>query len=62
MPKALLRLLAAVLISRALGCASASDTAATLTPCENDCINDSGGKSWCADYCKEHGTYGPTKQ
>lgn len=32
------------------------------TPCERDCINDSGGKGWCADYCKKHGTYGPAKQ
>jgi hypothetical protein len=61
MPKVLFGLLLAVLILPASGC-GAPDNGATLTPCERDCINDSGGKSWCADYCKEHGTYGPTKQ
>jgi hypothetical protein len=32
---------------------------AGATPCERDCINDSGGKAFCADYCRQHGTYGP---
>jgi len=62
MPKVLCGLLVAVLIVAALGCVSAPDNAATLTPCERDCINDSGGKSWCAEYCKEHGNYGPAKK
>jgi hypothetical protein len=29
--------------------------------CESDCMNDSGGKAWCADYCKNAGAYGPAK-
>ena len=29
------------------------------TPCERDCINDSGGTTWCIDYCKHNETYGP---
>ena len=62
MSKVLYGLLSAVLILRALGCVSAPATDTASTPCERDCINDSGGKTWCADYCKEHGTYGPTTQ
>jgi hypothetical protein len=29
--------------------------------CESDCMNDSGGKAWCAAYCKKASAYGPAK-
>lgn len=61
MRKTLSGLLAAILIVLAAGCLSERDNTAALTPCETDCVNDSGGKSWCEAYCKEHGTYGPKK-
>jgi hypothetical protein len=32
------------------------------TECERDCINDSGGRIFCAKYCKENPTYGPQKK
>jgi hypothetical protein len=62
MRKVFFGFLAAALIWPAVGCVSAPDNDAALTPCERDCTNDSGGKRWCADYCKEHGSYGPTKK
>jgi hypothetical protein len=67
MRKVLVGVLATVLILLVLGSlgflwAWGNAPSATATPCERDCINDSGGKAWCADYCKKYGTYGPAKK
>jgi hypothetical protein len=62
MAKAFLGLVVAVLIVLALRNIKVPQADAAHTPCENECINDAGGKAWCADYCKEHGTYGPAKK
>jgi hypothetical protein len=62
MARALLEAFLAALIVLAFGCSNARKTDASATPCEKDCMNDSGGKAWCADYCKKHGTYGPAKK
>jgi len=59
MAKVLLAALVAVLIAVAVGYINARQIDASATPCEKDCMNDSGGRDWCADYCKQHGTYGP---
>jgi len=62
MLKWLLGMLVAVLTVLALGYINARQNNASATPCERDCMNDSGGKDWCTDYCKQHGTYGPEKK
>ena len=56
--------LLAVVIALAIFSISAlkNDVGASATPCEQDCINDSGGKAWCSEYCKKNGTYGPAKK
>lgn len=59
MRKVLLGLAVAVLLVLAFSYFGTSEPNPNATPCEKDCINDSGGKAWCADYCKKHGTYGP---
>jgi len=59
MVKVLLAILVAVLIALTLGHLSVRQYDASATPCEKDCMNDSGGKDWCVDYCKRYGTYGP---
>ena len=62
MTKVLLAALLAVLVVLAFAYINGRPDGAAATPCERDCINDSGGKQWCADYCKEHATYGPAKK
>ena len=67
MRKVLLGLLTALLIVLALGALGVLwcwDNAPkpAATPCERDCLNDSGGTTWCESYCKQHGTYGPAKK
>ena len=59
MAKVLLAVLVAALIALTLGYLSARQNDVSATPCEQDCMNDSGGKNWCVDYCKQHETYGP---
>jgi hypothetical protein len=62
MVKILLAVSLAVLIVLAVGFFSAQETDPNATECEKDCINDSGGKAWCSEYCKKNGTYGPAKK
>jgi len=52
----------ALLVWIALAAACGRPATGPLTPCERDCINDSGGPKWCAQYCKEHGRYGPPQK
>jgi hypothetical protein len=60
--KVLVAVLGVALLALALGCDRTRQDSVNLTQCERDCINDSGGKGWCADYCKKHSTYGPPKK
>jgi hypothetical protein len=62
MRKVLLGALVAIVLAVALFFFSAQQIDANATPCERDCINDSGGLVFCADYCKKNGTYGPAKK
>jgi hypothetical protein len=63
MVKALLAVVVAVLIAAVIGFFFFGHVdGSALTPCERDCINDSGGQAWCADYCKKYGSYGPAKK
>jgi hypothetical protein len=62
MAKVLLALAVALLIVLGVGYISAQQNAAKATPCETDCINDSGGKAWCSEYCRRNGAYGPAKK
>jgi hypothetical protein len=39
-----------------------SEPGSNATPCEVDCINDSGGRIFCEDFCRKNGTYGPEKK
>jgi hypothetical protein len=52
---------AAVLLVSALVYLWTYRDAPPANQCETDCMNDSGGKAWCADYCKKAGSYGPAK-
>jgi hypothetical protein len=54
--------LLAVLIGLAFFFMSSQQLNPNATPCERDCFNDSGGKTFCADYCQKNGTYGPPKK
>jgi hypothetical protein len=61
--KVLIGLLVALLLVFALaGVGYVGTVKSDATPCERDCINDSGGINWCVSYCKEHGSYGPPKK
>ncbi len=62
MAKVLIAISLVVLIALAVVFFSAHENYANATECEKDCINDSGGRAWCSDYCKKNGTYGPAKK
>jgi hypothetical protein len=60
--KVILGALAAVVLGLGLFFFFAQETEANATPCEKDCLNDSGGLVFCVDYCKKNGSYGPPKK